>query len=235
MTVELVTDLIRSIRERTNMEHSNFVTDDEIVRLMNRSNTELYDFLIQTFEDYVVTTYDFDIVSGQDSYLLPTDFYKIAGVDLYLDAFRKISLTKFNFTERNMYSTTTWAPVLTNSPLRYRILGEFIKFIPLPQQGHHVQLWYYPQAKTLTRVVSDPTTETDRLVSILPIFNDYIILDTSIQILQKEESDVSSYVREKQETIERIRISMGTRDTQPDSVTDVYNVNGTYGNIGIVR
>jgi hypothetical protein len=110
-----------------------------------------------------------------------------------------------------------------------------IKFIPLPQQGHHVQLWYYPQAKTLTPVVTDPTIETDRLVSILPIFNDYVILDTCIQILQKEESDVSSYVREKQETVERIRMSMGTRDTQPDSVTDIYNVNGTYGNIGIVR
>ena len=220
-------DLIKSVRERSNTEHSNFVTDPEIVTLLNRAHTELWDFLVQTWEDYVVLPFDINLTSEED-YDLPPYFYKCLGVDMWLDSQRKVTLQKFNFSDRNRYQTSTWLPVLSANPLRYRIVGNHLRLIPKPTAGTKLTLWYAPMAPELVMSNPDPLlNQTDRLTSILPMFNDYITLDAAMNVLAKEESDTSALMKQKQETIERIRMAMANRDTANDTVTDVYSQNST--------
>ena len=227
MLPSMVSDLVTAVRQRTNTENSNFVTDDEIVTLLNKAYVELYDYLIQTFESYVVTSTDITLIQNQDTYALPSDFYKCLGVDMWLDAVRKITLSKFNFSDRNRFQTTTWLPVLSANPLRYRIVGNNLKIIPSPASAYKMTLWYAPQPLELALTVTDPTNQTNQLQSILGIFDDYIIMSAAIDVLQKEESDTTNLVRDREQYIERIRMSLGTRDDQNDTVTDIYTMNGT--------
>ena len=71
-------------KQRADMENSQFITDDEWRRMLNRSYAELYDLIVTSAnsEDYFLNSSTITLVSGTQSYSLPTDFYKSRGVDL---------------------------------------------------------------------------------------------------------------------------------------------------------
>src|SRR5574343_335296 len=124
-----VSALITRTRQRSNHENSAFVTDTEILSLLNRAHTELYDAIVQTNEYYFVSSHDFNIQAATAGYPLPDNFYKVLGVDLHIDAERAISLKKFNFTERNKYKTTIYAPHIPASIYTYQVRDLNLEFI----------------------------------------------------------------------------------------------------------
>ena len=54
-----VSELITLIRERSNTERSNFVTDEEVIRLIDQAYTKLYDLIVSKFENYYIDEYSF--------------------------------------------------------------------------------------------------------------------------------------------------------------------------------
>src|SRR6185369_115459 len=201
-------------RQRADMVNSSFITDAELNSYINSSYAELYDLLTSCFEDYYVTSGNISLVQGQDTYTLPADFYKLLGVDLVVDSQgNAVTLHAFQFSERNAYVfTPTWNVVGLNY-LRYHLIGDSIKFVPAPTQTHTIKL-YYVKAPVVLAADGD-------LIDGVSGWEEYVICDAAIKMLQKEESDVSVVMAQKNGLIKRINEMSANRDAgTPMRVSD---------------
>ncbi len=226
-------------QQRADRVNSNFVTLPEWNTYINQSYFELYDILVGAFEDYYLAVpYTFQ-TTGVDSYALPngapayTDadgntakpFYKLLGADLGLlpdSNNARVTMRKFNFIDRNDYVY----PQLASSFLgvfnpRYRIMDNKIRFIPTPSSNQYITLWYIPRMTQLLQ-------ETD-IAQGVNGWLEYIIVDAAIKALQKEESDVSVLMAQKQALIDRIQSLASNRDAgEPDTISDTRR-HGSFG------
>ena len=130
-------------RQRADMENSQFISDDEWRRMINRSYAELYDLVVTSAnsEDYFLKSDTISLVNGTDSYDLPADFYKMRGVDINSGG-SSTPLRRYNFSQRNVGSLYSIA-----SDMRYHVQGSKIIFNPTPSTSDTVTLWYIPSPK----------------------------------------------------------------------------------------
>lgn len=227
MATLALSEIRQRCRERADMESSQFVTDSELNFYINQSIAELHDLLVQSYgEEYYVKRVSFNTVGQQESYDLDTvitdgDFYKLRGADARLNGDDLFTLQKFNFNERNRFQHFGVWDYLGITNVRYRILGNEIRFVPIPDREIEVQLWYIPRAVTLS---ADTDTYND--------FNgwiEYVIVDCAIKMLNKEESDVAVLLNEKALLKRRIEEVANNRDAgDPESIQDIYIENDDF-------
>jgi hypothetical protein len=211
-----LSDLMIQVRSRADMLPQNytpsltstnyFVTDPELITYINQSYYELYDIMVQKYgNDYFVAP-PINISTDGQSYLYPLPngtnysgakaFYKVLGLDLNLnptvsDSF--ITIPQFMFAERNRYSVPNMQAFYGLTNLRYRLQDSNVWFTPTPAAGQTIRVWYIPrltQLATLTDVCDGVSGWTE-----------YIIVDAAIKCLQKQESDVSVLLAQKQALI----------------------------------
>ena len=217
-TTMTLTELKNAVRQRSDMENSQFVKDTELVSYINQSYFELYDLLVQKYGDnyFVASPYSFTTDGSSEDYTLPTDFYKLLGVDLALSNSTDswVTIKPFNFAERNRYAVPNFQSFYGITNLRYRLIGNKIKFTPIPQANQNMRIWYVPRLTTLVNL-----TDT---VDGISGWTEYIIIDAAIKCLQKEESDVSVLLAQKAAIIQRIENAAENRDAGfPRTVADV--------------
>lgn len=200
------------------MENSTFISDSELTSLINSSAAELYDLLIGVYEDYKITSSAVSVVPNNDTYSLPANFYKLRGVDLVLDANgNAVTLKPFVFGERNNYMFTPTWNVVGLPYLRYHILGDSIRFVPVPSTTQTVKLWFIP---AITKLVLDADT-----LDGVNGFEEYIVVDAAIKMRIKEETDVQELMMSKQLLTQRINSMASNRDAgEPERVTDTSRV-----------
>lgn len=233
LTSELSLGQLRLMsQQRADRVNSNFVTLPEWNTYINQSYFELYDLLVTLYEDYFVAEPAIFQTNGTDErYALPngvlefrdTDgdlfvarpFYKLMGVDCGLAQSGNawISLSKFDFIARNRYIypnlTSTFMGVFN---MQYRLVGNKLMFIPTPSGAQYIRLWYIPK---LAQLLQDTDT-----VDGVSGWTEYIIVDAAIKALQKEESDITALMVQKQALIKRIEDSAMNRDVgQPDTIS----------------
>jgi len=196
-------DLRTRARRRADMENSTFVTDDEIRDYLNSSISELHDMMVKSYEDYFVSeqTYTIPLATGGGS--LPDDFYKALGVD-YDSGGITSTLKAYSFTERNVYNTP-YAVIDRLAEPMYKIEGNKIKVIPTNSQSGTITLYYVPSPAQFSSTVSE-------IENVIPGFEEYIVVATAIRMLMKEESDVSTLERERQQLASRIIRAISPRD-----------------------
>lgn len=214
-------------QQRADRVNSDFVTLPEWNSYINQSYMELYDLLVTVYEDYYVaapvqfqsdgTNYLYALPNGTN-YSAAEPFYKLLGADLGLNSANNawVTIPKFNFIDRNKFVyPNTSSTIYGVFNLRYRLMGSNIQFIPTPSAGQPIRLWYIPRLAQLLR-------DTDIASTAISGWIEYVIVDAAIKALQKEESDVSVLVLQKQALIERIQTSSMNRDAgQPDTISDV--------------
>lgn len=221
-------------KQRADRVNSQFVTDTEWNTYINQSAFELYDLLVTLYEDYhVAPSYTFTTDGVNAFYDLPNGsnyggiapFYKLMGVDLALqnatNAF--VTLKKFNFISRNRYLypsvTSTFLGVFN---MQYRVLGNQIEFIPTPQAGQIIRVWYVPRMRPLL-------LDTDILDGVSG-WTEYVVVDAAIKALAKEESDTSVLMAAKADLINRINASGMNRDAgAPDTISMTRTWNERWG------
>lgn len=239
MTLGQVRILAQQEADRVN---SNFVTLPEWNTYVNQSYFELYDLLVQKYGDeyFLATPWQF-LTTNAQFYTLPDGssayvttvggstacrpFYKLKGIDLGLNSGTNawVTLQRFNFISRNRYIfpnlTTSFLGVVN---LRYRIMGNQVEFIPTPQAGQMVQVWYVPR---MTQLLKD----TDMLDGISG-WTEYVVVDAAIKALMKEESDTSALMMRKQALMVRIEEAAENRDAgMPDTISDSRRYTDIYG------
>lgn len=144
-------------KETADRVDSNFVTDDEWNAFLRLALYELYDLMIDSYEDWFANQQVFIQTNGSTQYYPVPDgvtnylggnyngtsgapakaFYKNAGIDLNVNTSTIspawVTLQKYNFIDRNKFvypnSTSTIYGVYN---MRYRIMGNQIQIIPTP-------------------------------------------------------------------------------------------------------
>ena len=128
---------------------------------------ELQDKIVSAYGNdyYFATPYTF-FTGNQQFYPLPDGtpqflnqdgtqaekFYKLLGVDLQYSSSPTgwVSLRRFEFIERNKYANPNTAVNWNGySNLRYRIEGNNLYLVPIPQTGQQVRAWYIPAPTSL--------------------------------------------------------------------------------------
>lgn len=208
-TVTLL-ELRTRARQEANMENSQFVTDSEMLYYMNSSAAELYDLLVQAYgNEYYVSSLTTSCTGNLDYINLPSDFYKLLGVDMY-DGDKYYTLKRFNFNERNKFLNGVSFGVNT----QYRIQGDQIKFIPTPTDNRACILWYIPK---FTKMTLDSST-----IDGINGWEEYVVIDCVIKMLEKEESDSTPFIMRKNDMLKRIQKLSEDRDVgSPLQTTDV--------------
>lgn len=207
--------LIERVRQRTETEHSDFVTDDEITNYLNDSMKSYYDFMVTAYQDYFIDGYTFSTVSGQLAYALPSDFYKLRGVDVFIDTDTVVSATPLPFAERNKYRQGSWGWNMRSS-IRYTLSGSYINLYPVPESVYSVTLWYVKLPPTI------PTVRVGGTTDFTGPWDTFIVLDTAITIRDKEESDVSVLMKQRDELKISIIQNAANRDAAlPATVANV--------------
>ncbi len=220
-------------RQRSDMEHSLYVSDSEANSYINASLKELHDLLIKAYnEEYVMEVVTFASVAGQIAYDLPDGvnysgapkFYKLRGVDVSVGTQGNAAyavVKRFNFNRRNEdINNVAWS--LLGIPfLEYRLVGATLRFNRTPDANTNFRAWYYPVCQQL---VNDSDAYDD-----INGWAEYVVVDVAIKMLQKEESDVSVLMAQKEALKKRIEGMAENRDAnEPESVSDVYNEDNNY-------
>lgn len=243
-TGEMCLSQIRlAAKQRADRVNSQFVTDSEWNSYINQSMFELYDLLVDQYEDYFMAPMaSFTTTGNVFLYPLPdgitafTDnngnpltaapFYKLLGVDLALNTANNayVTMDRFNFVDRNKYlyanSSSTIYGVYN---MQYRLMGNQIEFIPTPTAGQKIRLAYIPR---LTQLLQD----TDITTMGISGWIEYVIVKAAYLALTKEESDTSSLAQQLNALTKRIEDSAMNRDAgRPDTISDVRRYPGGYG------
>lgn len=226
-TTMTLLELRNASRQRSDMVNSQFVSDAELNSYINQSYFELYDILVGAYGEnyYVAPPYLITTDGVNQFFSLPADFYKALGVDVQVsspvsnNAFW--TLKEFSFAERNKYAVPNTQLYFGITNLRYRIQGDQLWLNPLPQANQVIRLFYIPRMTTLA-------SDTDTVQGVSG-WTEYIIIDAAIKCLQKEESDVSVLMAQKQAMLQRIEAMAQNRDAgMPSTVADAQSSNSFY-------
>ena len=227
-TTMTLLQLRTAVRERADIQNSQFFTDSELNGYINQSLFELYDLINESYgENYFVAPLPFTINTDgiNQFYNLPADFFKELGVDLLLNGSNDSAVTikPFNFSERNKYSVPNFQTFYGVTNLRYRLHGGKMWLLPLPAANQKINLWYIPSMTTLV-------LDTDSFDG-FGGWTEYVIIDAAIKCKIKEESDGTLLVRAKDAMIERIENASKNRNAgSPPTVSDVLFQNLDYAN-----
>lgn len=204
------------------MEDNEFVSDSELNNYINFAISELHDILVESYgSDYFLESTEGVTTVNQADYPLPADFYKLRGVDVKLNGNDWYNIRPFNFNERNRYEDFGSWTLMGITNIRYRIMGNNIKFTPIPDSQLPYRIWYIPVA---TKLVNDTDTLDD-----INQYSDFVILTAAMKMMAKEESDVSVLMAERNRMEEKYRDSAQNRDAgQPEAISDIHAENNDY-------
>lgn len=211
-------DLKTRVLDLADATNSGFIVDGRLGEYINAELSELYDLLVNSFEDYFVTIdQSITLAAGTESYNLPTDFYKALKVFL-LSGGQRYRLARFNLEELDYQSPLVDSPAVSNSDLRYRIMGGKIYFHPKPGASGSIDLFYVPE---FTNLASDVTTIS---FSVPVGWEDFVVYGAAARCMIKEESDPGAYLALKGACRDRIINAAQNRDAgEPMRITDKYD------------
>lgn len=221
--------LISRIRQRADQEHvgSTQVTDATITRLINTSYAELYGYLIRASLNMVESVAEIT-ADGSDNYELPTDFYSIISV-FRVEGDQRVRLERHSNRHRLGANPA-------GDATSYRIINSRIEFYPRPGGGDY-EVTYVPEPGEL---VDDDDT-VDGVLG----WEEYLVVDCAIKILDAEESDTTVHRQDRERLLARIQDDAAAAemneswrvetDRHPGQLRDLGDITGWRGYRGPIR
>jgi len=219
-------DIVADVRQRANLEHSDFVTDEEILEYFNQEWAEIRGRLrLNEGQVHEVRSVDIAVKAGTEAYDLPKDFWELLSANTKIGG-RPRTLEPFMENERaDLLAGPFYSTVL--SPM-YRLMGNQIEFLP-PTQDFIATLRYAPRTGRL-RLGQVPPDVLDGYngYEVAAIYGTVAICNT------KEETDPSFYLAQKDRILRQIDRLAAERDAgRPERVSDVTaGLTGDFGPFG---
>lgn len=203
-----LSELRTKVRERCDMQNTEFVSDSELSGYISASYTWLYDLLVRKGLRYFESTQTIT-ADGSASYALPSDYYGTIAVDYQYGTNDWWEVPEYMIQERNNFN------YYSNDVARgYSIVGDYIKLLPAQSSGTYRHL-YVPAPDDLS---SDSDT-----VDGVSGWEELVVLDAAIKCLRKEESDTKGLERDLARLEARIEEAAENRAlASPRRVADVY-------------
>ncbi len=206
-------NLITLLRQRTNTEVNQFVTDAELTTYLNNSLCLLDGILISKFNDYKLSQTITTLATDQDYLELPADFLKLRGLDVQLSTTDYQQLNPFSFKQRNKRLFSS-GPI----DLEYRLAGSHIILQPKDLAiQYNYRLWYTPDYIPLVNLTDTLETYMDSQA-----WYEYAVVNSAIKVLAKQNMDPSTFMAQAAELKDHIeRLSAPNRDAgEPASIID---------------
>jgi hypothetical protein len=211
----IVQDIITMARNRTDMVNPTsgvvdaFFDDvNELLPYINSSAGEMYDLLVQTYNDYALNSSSITIdgTVGPNFAFLPSDFLLPRGVEVLINSSQPYSVRPFNFQDRNKWGNSLFRGPPGPNNVQYRCQDGYLFIEPIAFAPGTYTLWYTP-------VFSNFLTVNDPLPAYMAnnAWFEYIVLDVCIKMKDKLELDSSAYERKKPPLQERILIMAQSR------------------------
>jgi hypothetical protein len=239
--------LRRHSMEKADRVNSNFVSLSEWNTFITLAMYELYDLLIDTYQNYNVAT-PVQFTTNGTQYLFPLPdgfitftnritntpfaappFYRLLGMDLSLNTANNayVTMGKFPFTERNDYVYPNAAGTIYGVyNMRYQLVGSNLMIIPTPTANQILSIWYIPRLPEMMQ-------DTDITTIGISGWMQYVIVRAAKYALDKEESDTSKLDTEIAYLKGRIEESAIDRDAGiPNTISRVRGFNGVNGRDG---
>lgn len=222
MAIVTVQQMMDRVRQRSDMVSSGFITDPELINLINVGKRKHDSLLVKAFgNDYSATSNTFSATAATGTYSLSAitagTFFKLLGVDRASTSSPTgwLDVKPFNFHDRNRPSNFPGLTIdTTNGEIRYRLYGDKIILRPVPTGTITMQLWWINQNAAFT-LTSDSFDDLNGS-------SEFIVLDASIAVKDKEESDTSVLQHDRDIETQRIIDMAPNRDAgEPGTVADV--------------
>ena len=213
----LIADLIAQVRQYADMEHSLFVSDPEIVQLLNQAHQDAYLAVVKANEGYFVEPTPPITVTGE-TVALPSTCFKIAGID-HIHNGRTTTMRRFNFQERNQVKSVPGSWRMAGfSKYRYTVTGNNLRFMPAPDGAFEIVIHQIPFTPTLTigGTLEFPVAQWDC----------YLLNSAAAACVAKEERDPSFWMKEADRAMQLLIESVQNRDeSEPMICVDIYALN----------
>lgn len=225
--------LITQVRQQSNMENNQFVTDPEITTYLNNALSILDDILINKFSFYKVTPI---IVSAQpnSNYIqLPLDFVKLQGMDVWLNsgsADGYWTMKEFTWQHRNdqLYpgaiAITTIGIGGSWQNIQYCLEGQQIVLQPASlATQYQFRMWYSPGYIPLINYSDTLQPYMDS-----QSWCQYAVYEASVDILTKQDLDPSIFMQKAAAMKEHIiKLAAPNRNAgEPKCVSDTRGFGG---------
>jgi hypothetical protein len=218
MAFKTLTDLILSVRRKADIENAGqHVSDDEITGYLNSSIAMLWSLLIDGTDGSLFAKVSPDLldIGGADgnSYQLPNDFYKL--VELSID--RGNRMYPASEADPQEYGILLRRPNTGAWDTRYFFQynveqGRFELFVfPKPNATNDIFVRYIPTAPALS-------LGTDEL-KFPSNWDEWVVFDSAIQCLNKEESDPTPLMEEREKRERRLKDDI--RSMAPATVSSI--------------
>ena len=123
---------------------SNFYTDTVLLNYLNREQQLLQNFIIQSHENYFVTSVNVNIVSNTDEYALNSSVIKILRMEWIADdPLRSTEIHPISFNEKENYIGLSHGITGTGEIRAYAIKGDTLTFRPVPSTTTASAVRYY--------------------------------------------------------------------------------------------
>lgn len=189
MITETVANILLDARRHADAETpsptTDFTPDLELVRYFNTSYRKLVDMIVDSGDAAVSLLVKSTTFASP--YTMPADFYRVVGVDAQ-DGTDWRTLKMFSFRKRNVKRDGQWP--------NYRLEAGQIVLSPATAVPT-LKLWYVANGTTVT---------TSDSISTFNGWDDFIAWDVAIEILSKEERDISVALLRRNAAADRIML-----------------------------
>lgn len=212
-------ELRTAVRRMADMETSSFVSDDEVNDYVNRAAARWHTRLSTKYEDWFTTYTVFTLTAASNIYTLPADFLKMRRLQMVdggtASGWRKVSRASVEDMER---VGGAWARAWSSAYRAYLILQNGLWLLPEDDASGSYRMWYLPR---FVKMVYDTDAIGD-----WQDWYELVIVDAAIKCLNKEESDTSHLVQEREAIEARINSAAGRDAGEPPRVADVMGDDG---------
>lgn len=188
-------ELVSLGKQYADQENSGFISDAEWRGYFSSAYAVLYSTLVESGMRYFESTDVYTVTD--DPWTLPEDFLSTIGVDYLEDGTltgNRYQLREHMAQERNIYAGVTSGG---NRAYRYALVGQELKLLPTPKTGDKYAHVYIPQPAKLT----DDNTKID---VVTPDGEQFLIWYAVFLARDKEDSDVRSALRERENALRRV-------------------------------
>jgi hypothetical protein len=221
-TVSLL-DLTISAQRYADLQNSNYISAQEWTDYINFGIRQYWNKINQLVEDYNITEVFFTTNGTDTDYPLPDDFMYTRGFDVQMTPSSGpapenaiwLSLRPYEFKERSYYGFPWTIAYNGMYSFRYRIMSNFVRFLPIPVPIVNIRHSYIPVAPQMF-------TDSDTMNGYNG-FNEYISLLAAYRAMAKQDfptEKVEALIKEWENTL-ATQANERNRDIGPAS-TDVY-------------
>lgn len=213
------------IRNRVEMDSSTYVSDNMINHWVNDANSELYDAIVDTNEDYALSTNDITTVADTKEYNLPSDMYRLRAVSR-IEGDYEYDIPRYSLRQRGRRTEGLVGVSGAAERFRYRLQNGKIAFTPEPGAGLTIRVYYTPSVPFMQ-------FDADTFEHwVQPGWQEFVEVRCAQKCLERDMLDATEYARQSEMLKARILKMAGTYDSNyGQQIHDVTVPDWDYGNL----